>query len=395
MLLSDRKLRDLKPRSTKYKVHDGHGLWCTIEPTDRKRWSVRYTLRGVAREMGLGVYPYVSLLEARKLTLQVREQLQQGIDPLIELRHEEAKQVQASETFAIVASKWFGERKGQWSATHRRDVQRVLNTWNARIGSIPLTQLKKSDVRPVVDEIVQRGAHSYVRDCLMYLGIVIRYFNCYADHPAEDHSKALRAYLPEKPAEVHHLAVSPQELPALMRAISGLGGDSCARVGLLLVAHTAVRTKELRAAQWDQFDLANQEWRLPAGNMKNKKPHRVPLTPSVVRLLHELQSVTGQTAGYILPGRGGPQTMISENTLLFALYRAGYRGRMTCHGFRAIFSTVLNEGRFHADAIEVQLAHACADRVRAAYLRGEFWSERVLMMQHWSACLDEATANGA
>lgn len=180
-------------------------------------------------------------------------------------------------------------------------------------------------------------------------------------------------------------AVRPDELPELLRAI-GTYGEQVTRLGLLLLAHTFVRTSELREARWEEI-RDPETWVIPAERMKLRLPHVVPLSREVRKLLAELRETTDESP-YILASPFEPRAPISKNTLLFALYRLGYRGRMTGHGFRAIASTILNEsGLWNPDAIERQLAHSESDKVRDSYLRAEYLEERRRMMEWFSAHL--------
>lgn len=187
-------------------------------------------------------------------------------------------------------------------------------------------------------------------------------------------------------------AIPPAELPALLLAIRSYP-EPVTRLGLLLLAHTFVRTSELLGARWDE--IKDDVWLIPAERMKRRVPHVVPISSGVRALLEELEPMTGESP-YLLASPANPQVPISNNTLLFALYRLGYRGRMTGHGFRAVASTVLNEsGLWSRDAVERQLAHRETDQVRAAYMRAEYLDERRRMMAWYSAYLAEMASSTA
>jgi integrase len=192
----------------------------------------------------------------------------------------------------------------------------------------------------------------------------------------------------------HQAAVRPEELPALLMAIAKYDetGDKQTRLALQLLAQTFVRTNELIGAQWVEFDLDNAMWVIPAGRMKMKAEHIVPLSHQALAILTELKELAGGSR-FVFPGRNRDKP-ISNNTMLFALYRLGYKGKMTGHGFRAVASTILNETGFNPDVIERQLAHCERNEVRGAYNRAEYLPERKRMMQYWADYIDGLT-NGA
>lgn len=190
----------------------------------------------------------------------------------------------------------------------------------------------------------------------------------------------------------HQSAVRPEELPDLLRAIAKYDetGDKQTRLALQLLAQTFVRTNELIGAEWGEFDLENALWIIPAGRMKMKTEHVVPLARQALAILAELKEISGGSR-FVFPGRNRDKP-ISNNTMLFALYRMGYKGKMTGHGFRAVASTILNETGFNSDVIERQLAHCERNEVRGAYNRAEYLPERKRMMQHWADYLDSIEA---
>ena len=190
----------------------------------------------------------------------------------------------------------------------------------------------------------------------------------------------------------HQSAVRPEELPDLLRAIAKYDetGDKQTRLALQLLAQTFVRTNELIGAEWTEIDLDNALWIIPAGRMKMKIEHVVPLARQALAMLAELKEISGGSR-FVFPGRNRDKP-ISNNTMLFALYRMGYKGKMTGHGFRSVASTLLNETGFTPDAIERQLAHCERNEVRGAYNRAEYLPERKRMMQHWADYLDSIEA---
>lgn len=189
------------------------------------------------------------------------------------------------------------------------------------------------------------------------------------------------------PVVQHHTALTAKELPEYLRLLEAYDGEEVTRLGLRLLLLTFVRTGELRGAEWSEIDLAVAEWRVPAERMKMRDPHIVPLSVQSIAVLERLKQLTGKSK-FAFPNSRNPQKTMSENTLLYGLYRMGYHGRATGHGFRATASTILNEMGFRADVIERQLAHAERNKVRAAYNRAQYLPERREMMQQWADYLE-------
>ena len=256
----------------------------------------------------------------------------------------------------------------------------VVDSTGEKIGTI-----KRKALASVVQAIDERGT---VETAHRVAGRIKQVFDYAVDigeienNPAVGLTRVLRTVV-SKPMS----ALPVNEVPDLLRAIQGYD-EPISRLGLLLLAHTFVRTRELTLARWEEFDLKNNVWVIPESRMKLKRPHVVPLSRQVLSLLEDVASLTF-SSGLLLESPVRRKQAISENTLLFALYRLGYRGRMTGHGFRSIASSALNEsGLWQAEAIEQQLAHKESDEVRAAYNRAEYFDQRVRMMQWWSDQLD-------
>ncbi len=278
-------------------------------------------------------------------------------------------------------------------ATHASDVlRRLQGNLFPEIGGMPIAEITAPMLLAAVRKIEQRGAHDLAHRVLQVASQVFRYGvatgRCERD-PAPDLRGALTPH-----AKRNQAAVTPEELPELLRKIDGYGelGDKLTGYALRLLALTFVRTGELIGATWDEIDLEGATWIIPAARMKMRSEHVVPLARQAVAVLREVQAIGGGSR-YVFPGRN-PDKPISNNTMLFALYRLGYKGKMTGHGFRAVASTILNEAGFRADVIERQLAHCERNDVRGAYNRAEYLPERKKMMQQWADMVN-ALAKGA
>jgi integrase len=278
-----------------------------------------------------------------------------------------------------------------WSASHAADVlSRLERNVFPKLGRRPMSQIDAPELLAAVRPIEQRGAHDLAHRVLQVCGQVFRYAVA-TSRAARDPSGDLRGALTPH-VKRNQAAVRPEELPKLLRAIEGYEkiGDRQTRLGLELLALTFVRTQELIGAQWPEVDLSAGLWVIPAERMKMKVEHIVPLSKQTVRVLEQLREVGGGSR-FLFPGRNRDRPM-SNNTMLFALYRLGYKGKMTGHGFRAVASTMLNEKGIRADVIERQLAHAEPNEVRGAYNHAEYLPERKKMMQGWADHLDALRA---
>jgi integrase len=340
------------------------------------------------------VYPTVTLAKARARHNALREQLADGIDPSAQRKADKREAAgREANSFENVAREWYGKQAHIWVPHHAADVLRRLESnLFPEIGSKPIAEITAPMLLAAVRKIEHRGAHDLAHRVLQVASQIFRYGvatgRCERD-PAPDLRGALTPHRKKNQA-----AVTPEELPELLRKIESYGdfGDKLTALALRLLALTFVRTGELIGAEWAEFDLDAPVWIVPAARMKMKTEHVVPLSRQAVAILRELKAIGGGSR-YVFPGRN-PDKPISNNTMLFALYRLGYKGKMTGHGFRAVASTMLNEAGFRGDVIERQLAHSERDEVRGAYNRAEYLPERRKMMQQWADKLDALVQGG-
>ena len=394
MPLTERAIRNAKPKAKIYKLADAGGLYIEVAPSGGKWWRFKYRFGGKQKRFSVGVYPDVPLATARKRRDAARELLADGIDPGAKRKADKREaEGRAANSFEVVAREWYDKQSLTWVATHANDVLRRLEgNLFPEIGDKPIAELEAPDLLAAVQKIEQRGARDLAHRVLQVAGQVLRY-GIATGRCKRDLSADLKGALAPHKAK-HQAAVTAEEMPELLRAIDGYGelGDKLTGYALRLLALTFVRTGELIGAQWAEFDLDQAVWIIPAARMKMKTEHVVPLSRQAIEILRELQSIGGGSR-YVFPGRN-PDKPISNNTMLFALYRLGYKGKMTGHGFRAVASTILNEAGFRADVIERQLAHCERNDIRGAYNRAEYLPERRKMMQQWADML-AARANGA
>ncbi len=394
-LLTDVSCKNATAEGVKIrKLHDGQGLYLWVYGDGRKYWRLRYKIHDKEKSISLGVYPVVSLKQARQLAQAERVKLASNIDPSFDRQINKQKSKEAAaNSFKAVAVEWHAKQH-TWTKNHAKSVLRKLEVdVFPYIGMYPISTIEAPQLLNTIRIIEQRGSYDLAHRVLGICGQVFRYGvstgRCSRD-PTVDLRGALTTHKKKNQA-----AVKPEELPELLRAIANyesIGGKQT-RLALQLLALTFVRTNELIGALWEEFDLNNALWIVPATRMKMKNEHVIPLTHQALNILAELKTIAGNSR-YVLPGRN-PNKPISNNTMLFALYRLGYKGKMTGHGFRAVASTALNEsGLFSPDAIERQLAHGEKNEVRGAYNRAEYLPEPKRMMIWWSNHI-EAIEKGA
>ena len=395
-LLNDLKLKKAKcpKEQSVLKLHDGEGLYLWVFPNGSKYWRLRYWIEGREKLSALGVYPHVTLTQARSRRDRMQGQLANGLDPSVERKAEKrARMIAAEGSFEAVAKEWYGKQVHVWSASHIRDVKRRLegNIFPV-LGVRPIGEIEAPELLSAIRKIESRGSYDLAHRVLQVCGQVFRY-GIATGRCSRDLSKDLYGALTPHQKQ-HQAAVRPEELPALMQAIAGYDrlGSSQVRLAMELLALTFVRTGELIGASWDEFNLDEKIWIIPAERMKMRTEHIVPLAAQTLARLAELKRLSGHS-GFLLPGRNAAKTM-SNGAMLMALKRMGYAGKMTGHGFRAVASTILNEQGFNADVIERQLAHCERNAIRGAYNRAEYLKERKRMMQWWGDYL-ESVASGS
>jgi integrase len=393
-MLKDVAVRNAKPSAKPRKLSDGGGLHILIQPTGGKLWRLAYRFDGKQKTLALGIYPAVSLEEARKRRDEAKKLLAHFIDPLVQRKAD--KQAGKDSSFRAVAEELIAklEREGRAQATLSKKHWLLSFAYPA-FGHRPVAEITAPELLALLREIEGRGVYETARRLRSTCGMVFRY--AVATGRAErDPSMDLRGALTTPRVTHRPTIVDPTGIGALLRAIDGFDGQPTTRAALRLLAYVFVRPGELRHAEWEEFDLDAAVWSIPAEKMKMRRPHRVPLARQPLAILQELHAITG-SGRWLFPSVRTFTRPISENTLNAALRRLGYGSEEMCtHGFRGMASTRLNEmGRWNPDAIERQLAHQEANAVRRAYTHSaEFWPERVQMMQAWADYLDGLKEGG-
>ena len=392
--LTEMRVRAAKPAEKPYKLFDERGLFMLVTTAGGRLWRFRYWLGGLEKLLALGTYPDVSLKRAREKRDDARRALADGIDPGAKRRAEsDAK----TNTFSAVADEWLLTKKASLTeSTWERDRQQVHKWVIPYLGNKPIASLEAPDLLEVLKRIEGKGVIDTAHRTREVCGRIFRY--AIATGRAK-HDIAADLVGALAPRTTRHLAAitDPAKVGALLRAIDGYDGQPTTGAALKLAPYVFVRPGELRAAEWSEIVLDGDEplWRIPAERMKMHEAHIVPLARQSVDILRALQPISGRQR-FVFPAIGGGGRPLSENTLNGAIRRLGYSGEeMTSHGFRSMASTLLNEQGVHPDLIELQLAHAERNTVRAAYNRAQRLAERRTMMQRWADFLDDLRKNAS
>lgn len=389
MPLTNTAIQKAKPKEKQYRMSDGRGLFLLIHPNGGKWWRLRYSFEGKEKQISLGVYPDVSLMDARDRREEARKLIADGINPSENRKAQKASRSEGiTDSLEIITREWLEKTSSKWVPNYLEKLTRRFETYIfPRMGHKPIIEITAPEILKALRHIESTGAVDTAHRTLQNCGQVFRY--AVATGRAEgDPTGALKGAL--APVNLKHRAsiTNPSQVGALLRAIDGYEGFFPVKCALRLAPILFVRPGELRHAEWSEFDLANAEWRIPAEKMKMKVLHIVPLSSQALTILEELYPLTGR-GKYLFPSIRTNVKPMSENTINSALRRLGYtKEEMTGHGFRSMASTLLNEQGWNRDAIERQLAHAERDNVRAAYNYAEYLPERKKMMQQWADYLD-------
>jgi len=390
-MLTDLQVRSAKATEKDYKLSDGRGLHLLVRSNGAKLWQVRYWIGNKERKSSLGPYPEVTLQEARESREELRRLVAKGLDPQDQKRAAEAqKRDSESFRFEAVARGWFETWSVGKSERHASYVIRRLEADAfPALGRKLISEIRPPEIVAMVREIAGRGARDIAKRVFQTTSQIFRFSvaNGFCDSNPCAHIRpgdvlpALR--------KRHFARIDAKELPDLLRKIEAYRGEPSTRIAIQLLARTFVRTAELIGARWAEFDLVAAEWRIPAERMKMKRIHVVPLSWQCVELLRVMKTISGHRE-LVFPGQTDRKKSMSNNTILLALDRMGYKGRMTGHGFRGLASTVLHENEFNHLHIETQLAHQERNQVSASYNGAQYLRQRAAMMQWWSDYLDSS-----
>lgn len=389
MPLTNLQVQQTKASAKKAKLWDGGGLYLEIPPSGNKRWRLKYRFEGKEKLISLGVYPEVSLKQARARREDAKQLLEQGINPS-DQRRAPIPPAESSDanSFETVSREWFERKKPQWTLRHSQTIIRRLELniypW---LGSRPIDEISAPELLTALRRIEDRGAMETANRVRGICSEVFR-FAIAIGRATRDPAADLRSALSARKKEHLSALTKPHEVGALLRMIDGYEGTLTVRCGLRLAPLLFARPGELRQAKWEDINFQAAEWHYVAS--KTKQPHIVPLARQAIAILEELKPLTGSGV-YVFPNERSPGKPMTDNALLAALRRMGIpKEDMTIHGWRAVARTLLDEVlNFRPDFIEQQLAHAVKDPNGRAYNRTAYLPQRHEMMQAWADYLDE------
>ena len=393
-MLTVTQIRNAKATDKPLRLFDGGGLYLEVTLTGARYWRLKYRHAGKEKLLALGVFPAVSLVEARSKRDAARDMLRDGRDPAAERKADKRRALLATEdTFEAISREWLAMQEKKLAATTFAKAKWTLETllfpW---LGALPIATITAPDLLATLKRIESRGAHETAHRTKARCGQVFRYAIA-TGRATRDPAADLRGALAPVVSRNFSSITDADGVGELLRSIDLYTGQHVTRCALKLSPLVFVRPGELRRAEWAEIDFDKAQWRIPAARMKMREEHVVPLSEQALAVLRELHPLTGQ-GRYLFPSLRTSKEPMSENTVNAALRRMGYdKDTMTGHGFRALASTRLNEMGWAPDVIERQLAHAERNKVRAAYNRAQYMAERRTMMQAWADYLDALKSN--
>ena len=396
MPLTDTACRNKKANGKLQKFIDIDGLYLVVSPKGGRLWRMDYRFGEKRNTLSFGPYPLITLTAARTKRDEAKQALLNGNDPsVLRKRKQSEAKLAAGNSFKIVAHEWLENRRDRWTPKYAFHVQTRLESDIFPVfGFRPIAEIETLEVLDALRKVEKRGALDIAKRLRQTCGQIFRYA-VITGRAKRDPSADLKGALKVGGRPKHHRAMGREDLPEFLKALEAYDGDARTKMALKLIVLTFVRTGELRQARWVEFeDIESNSplWRIPATRMKMRTEHLVPLSRTVIQILKALRPLSGNSP-YLFPSPSSEGTM-SNNTMLFALYRLGYHGRATVHGFRGLASTCLNEAGFPSDFIERQLSHDERDGVRRAYNSAQYLNDRRKMMQWWSDYLVKVADTG-
>ena len=387
-LLSEAACKAAKAKATIYYLNDGAGLRMRIRPDGSRTWIYRYRLDGKEMSTGLGAYPTISLQIARANAQEARLEVSRGNNPSTTKRIAKTKQItKGSNTFGVIATEWLEHNKAEWSSTHYERNEGLLRRYLLPdLAKLPIESISEAYLFTVVKKIYDKGTKVSAARTITIASQIFSYARAThrsTTNPAREMSD--NQYF-KKPPVKHFEALPKEQVPLLMTALNKSTADQQLDIktvcALKLAVYTGLRDNSIRGAKWMEIDLEKNTWTVPASRMKSGKEFKLPLPVQAVVVFKTLEPLTfREPSSYVFPSKGKHGYM-AENTLRLALHRLGFK--VTVHGMRSLITNVLNEQGFNRDAIERQLDHQEANRVRASYLRSDFMDIRILMMQRFA-----------
>ena len=401
MSLTDTAIKKAKSEATPYRMADGGGMCLYVHPNGGKYWRLSYRFGGKQKTLALGVYPDVSLLDARQRREQARKLLANDTDPGAVKQAQKAAKIEAiSNSFSTLAAEFHKVKSPMWTEGHAKQWMGNLEKYALPvIGDRAITDIEPMELVGIMRTVETNGTFETRDRLLQTIGAVFKY--AIATGRAKYNPAEIRMALTDRPKVEHFACIAPAELPQFLRTVSAYQAKEkvspIAITALRLLMLTTTRTSEVRFSKWADFDLDAGCWVIPEeqtgrkGKKGKRNPHAVPLCTQAVKILRDLYPVTGQ-GEYVFPNRNSTGRVISENTVLKIIETIGYKGKMTGHGFRSLARSILGEMGHRWEVLEAMLSHALVNQTAAAYVRTTYFEERRGIMQQWADYLDKVEA---
>lgn len=391
--LTDAKVKSFKPKDKQYKKSDSLGLYLLVHPNGSKYWRLKYKLYGKEKVYSIGTYPQITLTEAREARDNAKKQIKKGIDPTQQKAKKRLEQEQkANNTFQKIAMDWHWHKtKYDWKENHSKEILRAMErNLFPFLGSMPVKDIKTMTIKKVLKRVENRGSLELLRKLKQWC---VNIFNLAIEDEHILVNPATVITIPKR-NQKNFNCIELDEFPQLIKDINNYNGDLVIKYGIQLIMLTALRTEELRPALWSEIDFENKLWTIPAQRLKwwrkfkdPEKIHIVPLPVQAMEILYKLKEINGHRP-HIFASLVKPVQCISNNAMLYTLYRLGYSQRMTIHSFRSLFSTICNTAGKNRDHVEAALAHRIESSVHTTYNKSTYLDQRVVIMQWYADYLD-------
>lgn len=389
--LTNTEVKQARPRAKEYNLADGGGLYLRVKPNGTKSWLFNYFKPFTKKRsnISLGQYPKLTLGKVRDLKQDYQSLLIQNIDPRDSRIEQEALGKQAHDnTFEVVYRKWLKTKDEVWSDSYRTRLTKAIELHILpTLGKLPIHKLNAPDTIKLLEPLAERRALETVRKLCRWINEVVVFATNTGLVDANRLSGIGKAF--QAPKVINRPTIKPEELPKFLKDLEQAGNDITVKCQILWLLNTLVRPGEGAGTRWEEIDLENKLWEIPAERMKKRRPHIVPLTDQMLSLL-EIMKPISQHREFVFPSRNHPREPINKESANMAIKRMGYKGKLVAHGLRSLASTTLNEQEFPHDVIEAALAHVDPNAIRGIYNRAEYIEQRRVMLQWWSDHIEEA-----
>ncbi|WP_119011171.1 integrase domain-containing protein [Vibrio superstes] len=383
--LSHTKILALSCKNKEQLLTDGNGLTLRVRPNGSKVFYFQYShpLTKKRTKLQIGKFPHCSLKQARKTVLEYRDLLDRKIDPKSHLAQQQEEELNKEKNLlANVAEEWLEVKKHSVTKDYAHDILRSLELHVfPSLGTVPISKITAPEVIKVLKVVESKGNLETVKRLCQRLNEVIDFAVNTGKVFSNPISKVHVAF--KKPKAQNMKSIPPSELPELLQTISRASLNRVTRCLIEFQLHTMTRPSEASNTLWEEIDLEQKIWTIPASKMKRRREHVVPLSEYCIELLCYTKSIR-RGSPYVFPSPTDNFKPLNSQTVNAALKRMGYQGKLVSHGFRSIASTALNEEGFDFNLIESALAHVDPNQTRAAYNRATYIERRRKMMNWWS-----------